>query len=293
MGEIDLNPTCTLSPLLLASGEITLRRWSAGDPQSRALLVHGLGAHAGWFEAAGRRLRQRGIEAIAYDHRGFGSRKHLELTSYNQWVFDLCQVYQSLSEASTTPVYLMANSMGALLAIAAIKARNDLFFQTAQPLPGLVMFSPGFDGCPDRFTLLYRVRAVVSALLQPRALVSLPYSAADITRDQSVQHWIENDPGHLASVPGSMLLELLKLSKKIESLLPLKIDIPVLMLTAGVERIVNSKVNQNFFKMMIASDKEQKEFSQSFHDLMFDPDIDQVVEEIVHWQKRHAPSVVR
>jgi len=54
-----------------------------------AILVHGLGAHSGWFEALGRRLRIRRIYSIAYDQVGFGKRKDEDFISYNQWLEDL------------------------------------------------------------------------------------------------------------------------------------------------------------------------------------------------------------
>lgn len=301
MGEIDLEPTCSFGAIELDDEEIKIRRWEPSSASSScALLVHGLGAHSGWFEAMGRRLSQHGVLAVSYDHCGFGTRKHLPLRSYSQWVKELCQVYRQLQQMNGQPVFLMANSMGALLSIAAMNVDPSLFFGAGRsqsssgvmtPLAGLAMFSPGFDGYPATFTLSYRLRAIFSALIQPKALVGLPYGPETISRDKYVQNWIANDPDHLPSVPGSMLLELLKLSKKVESVFPLRIDAPVLMLTAGVERIVNNRVNKKVFDKMVAPNKQWKQFDDAFHDLMFDTELDKIAQEVLQWQRSCVPGI--
>lgn len=290
MGEIDLSPTSSFSPLQTSHGDVELRKWlPATEHSACALLVHGLGAHSGWFEAIGRRLSRNRLLAVSYDHVGFGTRRKTRLTSYTQWVDDLCAVYEHLLRSQSKPVFMMANSMGALLAIAALSENPELFYGKRggeSTLPGLALFSPGFDGYPQTFTLAYKIRAILSALVAPGALVKLPYGPEQIARDRYVQEWIAQDEGHLSSVPGSMLLELLKLSRKIDSLSPVELAVPVLMLTAGIERIVNPKVNQKFFEQLSAPGKQWKVYEESFHDLMFDPVLDAVVDEICQWSDR-------
>lgn len=288
MGEIDLSSTSSFSSFKTSNGEFELRNWAPlTEHTACALLIHGLGAHSGWFEAIGRRLSQKRLLAVSYDHAGFGRRRNTRLESYMQWVEDLCTVYAHLCESQNKPIFVMANSMGALPAIVALARRPELFYNRASlsrsTLAGLAIFSPGFDGCPETFTLLYKIRAILSALIAPESLVKLPYGPESIARDRSVQNWIAQDEGHRSSVPGSMLLELLKLSRKVDSLSPVKVDVPVLMLTAGNERIVNPKVNQNFFEQLRAPQKQWKVYDESFHDLMFDPVLDSVVGDICQW----------
>ena len=57
--------------------KIQARTWGdLEDSKAVALLVHGLGAHSGWFEAFASRLSAQGIFAMSYDQVGFGARRH-------------------------------------------------------------------------------------------------------------------------------------------------------------------------------------------------------------------------
>lgn len=276
ISEINLTPTSSQSELALGGGEpIPIRSWgSPKDCKAVALLVHGLGAHSGWFEALARQLKIRGFYSISYDLIGFGKRRNAPFWSYSQWLDDLIRIYDHLKEIHPDKqVYLMGNSMGGLLSLAATEFISP---------DGLVLFSPGFDGYPRTFTNRYRITTIVNALLRPEQEVGLPYGCDIVTRDQPTRNWIENDPDRRFRVPGKMMLELLKLSKNVLKNFK-SMKAPVLMLTAGKDQIVSNSVNMTFFAALNAPHKKRIQFEDAWHDLMFDPVIDEVADEIVIW----------
>ncbi len=240
-----------------------------------AILVHGLGAHSGWFEALGRRLRIRRIYSIAYDQVGFGKRQEEEFTSYNQWLNDLETAFAYARRTiGDKPLYVMGNSMGAVVSVRALGDR------LIDPM-GLVMFSPGFDGNPEVFTLPFRVKALWQALTAPDTDVTLPYSPEMVTRDLGVRKWILNDPERRFTVPARMLLELLKITNDI-SARSKHIICPTIMFSAGVEKIVNPKVSEKIFAGLTCS-KEKHVYQEAWHDLMFDPIIDEMSDRLAAW----------
>jgi len=280
--EINLTPTASFFEIGPADRRITGRTWgTAPDCRAAALLVHGLGAHSGWFEAFGRRLKVRGIYAAAPDLIAFGKRKDRKFLTYDQWVQELIEVASFLrSLVVEKPLFLMGNSLGAVLALAAAKAINP---------DGLVLFSPGIDGYPGTFTLSYRLDAVMKALLKPDTLVPLPYNDHLISRDEGVKEWIGNDPDRRNEMPARMALELIRLtwnvSKNVNSL-----SFPVLMMTAGIDQIVNNESSKRFFKKLQCPRKTHRHFAESWHDLMFDPIIDQLADELIDWMSECAPE---
>ncbi len=281
--DIKLTPTCSFVDIVprsqpLTQGEnhlIKARTWgSSADCRAAVLLVHGLGAHSGWFEALARRLKVKRIFALAYDQVGFGKRSDQVLMMKQQWLNDLKDSYEHLRETvGDRPIFVMGNSMGAVVALKALSQISP---------SGLVMFSPGFDGHPDMFKLTYRVKSMATALLQPDTEIALPYTTDQITREPQVRNWLANDPDRKFVLTARTLLELLKLTQETKSS-PRKIPCPAYMFTSGQETIVNNVVSQAIFDRLNAPSKRQHSFPEAWHDLMFDPVLDELVELLTTW----------
>lgn len=279
--DIKLQPSCTLLQAQLQGEAFQLRVWgNAAGARGVALLVHGLGAHSAWFEAAARELIQRNFLVIAYDQRGFGSRRHIHLNSYKEWLADLVAVSKYVRSQYELPFYLMGNSMGALVVMAA----NSMIKPDA-----VVIFSPGFDGHPDAFTTFYKLKTIASALLFPGKELVLPYAFETVSRDPGVRIWLDKDPHKRLGVPGSMLLQLLGLSQSTIANLK-ESSAPVLMVTAGIDKVVNNPTSEKLFRRLSAPRKKHVHMSDAWHDLMFDPQIDEVADEVADWLQSISKS---
>jgi acylglycerol lipase len=281
--DIQLNPTCAFLPFAFAGETCQLRKWGKREgARALVLLVHGLGAESAWFEAAARELACRGFLVFAYDQRGFGSRSATILRSYKEWLEDLLLLARHLRAThANLPVYVLGNSMGALVVMAAAASLD---------LDGIIISSPGFDGDPHAFTFFYKLKAVVTALLAPGAQVALPYSLEIVARHQSVKKWLAENAPAKPTVPGSMLFELSKLSSQV--LAGLKtVKAPLLMFTAGQDRVVNNSVSEKVFEALAAPSKKHICLEEAWHDLMFDPLVDEIAGEIVFWQNTIVASL--
>lgn len=261
---------------------LTGRTWgTSSECRQAALLVHGLGAHSGWFEALGRRLKVRRVFALAYDQVGFGKRRHLHFFSRHQWGTDIEVAYRYLRHlVGDKPIYLMGNSMGAVVALqAATKIKPA----------GLVMFSPGFDGHPQTFKTWYRIKGLLKALLEPDAEMDLPYSIDEVTGDETVRQWLTNDPERRFSLPARMFLELLRLNWMVEKN-SMSVECPLLMITAGIEKIVDNKTARRIYDRLNSPSKTSRHFNEAWHDLMFDKFIDDMVDDLTHWMEETSPD---
>jgi len=256
---------------------VPARTWgTAPDCLAGALLVHGLGAHSGWFEALGRRLKVHRVFALAYDQVGFGKRRHEPFRGRKQWLDDLALAYRQVqSMIGDRPLYIMGNSMGALVALRAVSAIN------LKPA-GIVMFSPGFDGHPKTFGPAYRVRAIGQALLRPESEIALPYTIDMVTREEGVRNWVSNDNDKRFSVPAGMLLELLKLTNELGGRNRI-VSSPVLMMHAGVDKIVDTAASKRVYQALQSPSKQERTFESAWHDLMFDPCLDELTNDVVRF----------
>jgi alpha-beta hydrolase superfamily lysophospholipase len=273
--EINLTPTGAQFEIPSQGTTISAKSWgTASACRAAALLVHGIGAHSGWFEALARRLKVKQIYTVAYDQVGFGKRRQEELTTYQQWLDDLKLVYQNLQEhVGDKPIFIMGNSMGGVVSLCG----------TPSICPaGLVLFSPGFEGNPSTFTLPFRLKGIAQALLSPDSEICLPYSCEAFVRDEATRNWVANDPESRLRVPAKMLLQLLKLTKQVAPQAKL-IKCPVLIATAGRDKIVDNQAISTVFDMLSVPHKKRRHFVDAYHDMMFDPVIDDLTNEVVNW----------
>ncbi len=287
--EINLTPTASLleierhgdnSSSPSARTAITARSWGiASECSAGALLVHGLGAHSGWFEAFGRRLKVNSLFVLAYDQLGFGKRSAEQFISYEQWLDDLSTAYQYQKEMiGDKPVFILANSMGAAVALRAVASKK------VTPA-GLAMFSPGFEGHTKTFSLPYRLKALLQAWAAPQSLITLPYTVQLITRQETVRRWLLKDPGMRMAVPARMLWELLKMTRNLHQQAA-RVHCPVAMFEAGFDQLVDVGANRKVFARIASSEKKHRLFEEAWHDLMFDPVLDELVAEVTLWIKK-------
>jgi acylglycerol lipase len=293
MTKADINLTPTAACFDIEPSESDLRT-SSGDPyklparswgntidcQAGILLVHGLGASSAWFEPLARRLKVRQMYVLSYDQVGFGKRREEKFSSSKEWFQDLQIAFEFLTkQLSDKPVFIVGNSMGGLIALASA--------DRVKPT-GLAMLSPGFEGHPDTFTFGYRISTLVKALLNPEKDFDLPYGLESVTEVESVRNWLENDPEKRFSVPGKMLLELLFLTQGLH-FKKLETHCPVLMMLAGRDRIVDNRVNKQFYKHIESPEKSEVCFENSIHDLTLNPIVDEVSERLYTWMQAQLP----
>jgi alpha-beta hydrolase superfamily lysophospholipase len=172
----------------------TLHWPPAGDPWAMALIVHGLGEHAGRYATVARALTADRIDVHGYDHRGFGGsagpRAYVE--RWSQFHDDLEERVAALrAEQPGLPLILWGQSMGGLIACGYVLS------PVARPLPELlVLSSPAIEADVPRWK-----RAIVGALagVLPRMRVSNGPLGDGLSHDPAVREAYANDPLRVGS----------------------------------------------------------------------------------------------
>lgn len=146
--------------------------WPVAGATRTALIVHGLGEHAGRYEHVAGWLNQHGLSVCAFDLYGHGrsSGRRGHLATDTQLVDHLVEVSASLPG----PVILIGHSLGGLIASSAIA--HDRIKPT-----GLVLSSPAL--------------AVPTHAWQRAALAILPRWAPNLTLGNGLE------PAHLSHDP--------------------------------------------------------------------------------------------
>lgn len=115
------------------------RHWpiGSGEPWATMLLVHGLAEHSGRYEHVGAQLAEAGVDAYAYDQRGFGASggPRASVERWSQLHDDLEERIAALrSFAPARPLVLFGHSLGALVSLGYVldgRSRPDLLVLSA------------------------------------------------------------------------------------------------------------------------------------------------------------------
>lgn len=118
---------------------LLIRHWRVptGEPWATMLLVHGLAEHCGRYEHVGTQLAASGIDAHAFDLRGFGASggPRASIDRWSQLHDDLEERLVALRSISPSrPLVLFGHSMGGLVALGYVldgRSRPDLLVVSA------------------------------------------------------------------------------------------------------------------------------------------------------------------
>ncbi len=233
----------TLSTYVASDGDnIALQDWPL-DPDAAlrgvVLLVHGLGEHAGRYDALAQRLNTWGFAVRGYDHYGHGESGGVRggLPSDNRLVEDLADVLESTRKRMQvdTPLILLGHSMGGLVA-----AR--LVAQGLARVDGLVLSSPAFDPGLNFF--------------QQCLLAVLPAIAPDLrVRNGLDPGWISHDPQVVQAyredklihdrISGRLARFIAEGGPAVLAAAP-QWSVPTLLLYAGADRLVSPRGSAAF-----------------------------------------------
>ncbi len=128
MGPRTGPPAITQDAFRAADGTmLPLKRWLPdGRPTAVILALHGFNDYSNAFDAAGRYWAARGVATYAYDQRGFGRTDRRGIWPGTEtMVADLLDATAALSALHPdTPLYLLGESMGGAVLMAALAGRD-------------------------------------------------------------------------------------------------------------------------------------------------------------------------
>ena len=133
-----------LDALIASDGaRLPVRAWlPKGEPKAVIIGLHGMNDYSNAFAMPGEYLSKQGIAVYAYDQRGFGASPKVGIwPGEENLISDLKDMVAVLkSRYPHVPVYVMGESMGGAVAVAAF-ARAD-----APPVDGVILSAPAVWG---------------------------------------------------------------------------------------------------------------------------------------------------
>jgi alpha-beta hydrolase superfamily lysophospholipase len=290
---------------------------TTSPPRARALCIHGIQSHGGWYEHSCNRLREAGFEVFFLDRRGAGlnQQDRGDTPSFRRLLDDIAEFLRTLrgtqhtilpspplrkrgvggeeseqqtpstqysvlsTQYSRLPVFLVAISWGGKLAAALQRRHPGL-------VDGLALLCPGF--CPkvgpslsDRLAILW------SRLIGPRRLFPVPLNDPDLfTATPRWQQFIRNDPLSVREATARFFVESARLDGYLR-FVPSHVRTPVLLMLAEHDRIIDNARTRRFVERFAATDKEVLCYPEAHHTLEFQPEPDIYVNDLISWIEKH------
>jgi alpha-beta hydrolase superfamily lysophospholipase len=257
--------------------DIIYKKWELPLPKAVLLLVHGLGAYTDRWMFLADFFSGNNISSYALQLRGFGLTNDLRghVDSFDVYINDILSLHQIIKkEIPGKKLFLSGESAGALLVILTVIMQPKIF-------DGIICLSPAF-GNRLHFSFLERLKIYSSMLVNPRRQFSMPFNAQMCTRDPDYQKIIEQEPREHRLASARFLFETLKAQESAKSLIA-KINLPVLFLLAGEDKIVDPEVSKRFFQGLKTKDKDLIEYPDMYHSLSVELGREKVFADILSW----------
>jgi lysophospholipase len=251
------------------------------SPRAAVLLLHGWSDHAGRWSDVGERLREAGYGVYLLDQRGHGRSGGLRghLSRFSQLLGDLQAFRRAVRRRHTeTPQILLAHSFGGLVALRYLET------QPGDPIAAAVVSSPwlALATPPPAWKLL---AGRLLADLWPTLPIPAGIDSALLSRDPAVNAAYESDPAvHGRMTPGAW--REIQWAQRAVAADVHRIDVPLLFLLGGEDRIVDTHAARAFADELTA--QQVHWYPEMFHEVLHDPQREQVMADILTFLGAHG-----
>jgi alpha-beta hydrolase superfamily lysophospholipase len=264
------------------------RTKGTAPPRAHLVCIHGIQSHAGWYEHSCTRLSEAGYVVSFLDRRGAGLNQESrgDTPNFRRLLDDIAEFLDSLRTpapghpAISQPLFLLAISWGGKLAVA---------LESRQPGKGdgLILVCPGM--CP-RVGPSRRERLGIawSRFVSPQRLFRVPLQDPELfTATPRWQEFIRDDPLSLRWATARFFVASFFLDRALRSA-PAQVHVPVLLLLAGKDRVIDNALTRSVIDQFDTSDKQVIEYPEAAHTLEFEADPSPFIDDIRSWLDRHS-----
>ncbi len=263
----------------------------AAAPCGSVLLVHGLGEHAGRYDALAAWWLARGWRVQRYDQRGHGRSDGPRggLPAHDSLLLDLSLVIDDLNAQRTAadergPLLLLGHSMGGLVAGRFVaEGQQPLPAPWWRPVQGLVLSSPALD-----LGLNAAQKALLAVLgsLAPNLAVGNGLDPAWVSRDPAVVQAYRDDPLVHDRISARLVRFMADEGQGVRALAP-RWALPTLLLWAGADRCVAPAGSAELAAAAPSAQVQAQVFPALAHEIFNEPEKDQVLAVLGHWLDTH------
>ena len=253
------------------------RSWLPDDPRRVLLVVHGFGEHSGRYDDLAVWFAARGCAVHAYDQRGHGRsagpRTHVD--RFEQFLDDLAAFHALVREEQpTTPILLVAHSMGGLIGLTYLALRKPL-------LSGALVSGPAL--APDRAVAPTKVMlARLLRRIAPRLAMKAGLDANGLSRDPEVVRRYLADPLVIRTMTASLAAEMMGAAAALRGRAA-QIGTPVLLMHGAQDPLCPVAASEAFAAALTSAGSAFRSYPTLRHEIFNEPERETVYADAWRW----------
>jgi alpha-beta hydrolase superfamily lysophospholipase len=245
------------------------------------LVIHGYAEHIKRYELFYNKLDEQGYNVLGYDHRGHGQSKggRAIIDSFDVYVEDMHSIIQTFF-AKGKKNFIFAHSMGGLILLLYLQKYGS------DNISGVITSGAALQMYESTPAILEKLAGPLSRLLPN--LPTVPVKPKVVSRDERIVKDYMTDPlNYTKPTKAKMGYEFLK-AQRIAAKNLSKINVPISINHGGSDLLIHPNSAQVIFDEIQSSDKTLKFWEGLYHEILNEPEKEEVAEEIINWIKAHA-----
>jgi acylglycerol lipase len=262
--------------------------WECDAPKGAIALVHGIAEHSDRYVHIAEAFTQAGFNFYTFDLRGHGKSDgdRCYTPSFNHYLADVDIFLERVrSRTNAFPLFLMGHSMGGAIATLYCITRQVKESQ----LQGLIL-SAALLKSREVSPILLQIAFFLGRLF-PKQQSFVRLSGQSISRDQQVVDAYQNDEKvYHARMPFRTLCELLRATQRIETNLE-QVTVPFLAMHGTADTLTDPAGSKELYQRSPIADKTLQLYDGLFHEILNEPEHEQVMADVVAWVQTRIPRV--
>ena len=254
------------------------RAWTVESPRAAILVLHGLFEHSGRYEELAEAMNRADIATFALDHRGHGASggRRGHVTRFERFIEDTDRFRQqaTVGLAADLPVFLLAHSMGGLIALRYLQDRAPGVAGAIISAPWLALADPPSAPMRALAAVLNRVLPILPlpAGLDPELLSHDPERVADY----------RDDPRVLSTLTPRLHQQVEQATEVVFQRRD-RLRLPLLFLLPGADRIIDTGRSMVFAGSLDRPDVTIRVLERYYHETLQEVERGAVMAEIRDW----------
>ena len=241
-------------------------------------IVHGLGGHSDIFGNLVKFLCDRGLAVYGFDLRGHGRSPGQRgyINNWSEFREDLKAFLELIATKDKSPLFLLGQSLGGTITL-------DYALHYPSQLQGLILLSPALKVSVDP---LKSILGRTFSRFMPRFTLDTGFDLAAGSRDPQVVAAYAQDSLRHTKGTARLATQFWQTAAWIEMNAAM-LEVPLLILHGGADRITMPESSRLLFETINFTDKEIKEYPESYHELHNDLNYQEVFIDIENWLEKH------